>query len=102
MAPTTLGKVTAGTMNMAEPVRLTHVEGQKTRLANLSQDLHKEIEQLEQRLCSVLSPSEPSPEGPGKPSEVLVPHANELREIADRIQTAIAKVRFIYDRLEIT
>ena len=85
-----------------DPIRQTHVESQTQRLGKLIQELHQQINTVEERLSSVTQPIPPSNQADGKPSEVLVPHAMKLLEIGDAIEVAITRLRSLENRLEIT
>lgn len=66
---------------------------QMDSLANVLEQLHKELSQLEERLTPVLYSMEPAAhETPCQPMPVLAPLANDLRIMVDKVAQAIFRI----------
>lgn len=88
-----------------EPVRVAQVDMQMASLDTVADDLTKMVGTIQQRLQRVLrqtdlSPNK-SPEVP-VPREVLVPLAEDMRGVYDRLNGAINSLRTLNSLIELS
>ena len=83
------------------PQRQTQVAEQSDRLNRNMVTLHDRIEQLVDRLSSVLKLAEPPLSGEGRDSEELVVLAATIKTFADSVRSAKYKIESILERIEL-